>query len=91
MLVQCLHRWPIIYTTLCERHFYYMERGIQPNLQRQLVYYDVTDGGRGRMSATDSQQKKVERTSEFYFFSKKNLISPNNGASEEAPFFFFFF
>ena len=25
---------PIIYTTLCERHFYYMERGIQPNLQR---------------------------------------------------------
>ena len=31
MLVQCLHRWPIIYTTLCERHFYYMERGIQPN------------------------------------------------------------
>ena len=48
MLVQCLHRWPIIYTTLCERHFYYMERGIKPNLQRQLVYYDVTDGGRGR-------------------------------------------
>ena len=29
---------PIIYTTLCERHFYYMERGIQPNLQRQWVY-----------------------------------------------------
>ena len=51
MLVQCFHRWPIIYTTLCERHFSYMERGIQPNLQ--WVYYDVTDGG--RMSASVSE------------------------------------
>ena len=53
MLVQCLHRCPITYTTLCERHFYYIESGIQPNLQRQWVYYDVT--GRGRQYTTTSQ------------------------------------
>ena len=33
----CLHRWPIIYTTLCEGNFYYMKRGIQPNLHNQTM------------------------------------------------------
>ena len=88
MLVQCLHRWPIIYTTLCEHHFYYMERGIRPNLQRQWVYYDVTDGGRGRMSATVS-----ELTSDALYirphqinFMDDGFSAEKKGASERANF-----
>ena len=61
---------PIIYTTLCERHFYYMERGIQPNLQRQRVYYDVTDGGLGRISASVS-----ELTSDALYFIKSKFLA----------------
>ena len=87
MLVQCLHRWPIIYTTLCERHFYYMERGIQPNLQRQLVYYDVTEGCRGRMSATASVS---ELTSDALYirphqinFMDDGFSAEKNGANEQ--------
>ena len=92
MLVQCLHRWPIIYTTLCERHFYYMKRGIQPNLQRQLVYYDVTDGGRGRMSATASVS---ELTSDALYirphqinFMDDGFSAEKNGANERILIFF---
>ena len=40
---------------LCEGNFYYMKRGIQPNLQRQWVYYAVTDGGRDIMFASASE------------------------------------
>ena len=39
----------------CEGIFYYMKRGIQPNLQRQWVYYAVTDGGRDIMFASVSE------------------------------------
>ena len=92
MLVQCLHCWPIIYTTLCERHFYYMERGIKPNLLRQLVYYDVTDGGRGRMSATASAS---ELTSDALYirphqinFMDDGFSAEKNGANEQIFFFF---
>ena len=42
-----------------------------PNLQRQWVYYDVTDGGRGRMSASIS-----ELTSDaLYIFNYKFLAA----------------
>ena len=78
MLVQCLHRWPIIYTTLCESYIYYMERGIQPNLQRQLVYYDVTDGGCGRMSATASVS---ELTSDALYIRPHQINFMNDGFS----------
>ena len=61
-----IHRWPIIYTTLCEGNFYYMKRGIQPNLQRQWVYYTVTDGGRDIMFASIS-----ELTSDALYIIKK--------------------
>ena len=50
---------------LCEGNFYYM-RGIQPNLQRQWVYYTVTDGGRDIMFASVS-----ELTSDALYIIKK--------------------
>ena len=76
MLVQCLHRCPITYTTLCERHFYYIESGIQPNLQRQWVYYDVT--GRGRMSASVS-----ELTSDALYIRPHQINFMDDGFSAE--------
>ena len=43
-----------------------MKRGIQLNLQRQRVYYAVTDGGRDLMFASDS-----ELTSDALYINKK--------------------
>ena len=60
----------IIYTTSYERHFYYMERGIQPNLQREWVYYAVTDGGRDIMFASVS-----ELTSDALYFIKSKFLA----------------
>ena len=76
MLVQCLHRCPITYTTLCERHFYYMESGIQPNLQRQRVYYAVT--GRSRISASVS-----ELTSDALYIRPHQINFMDDGFSAE--------
>ena len=47
-----------------------MKRGIQPNLQRQWVYYAVTDGGRDIMFASVS-----DLTSDALYIKKEGAVT----------------
>ena len=88
MLVKCLHRCPIIYTTMCERHFYYMESGIQPNLQRQWVYYDVSELTSDALYIRPHQISFMddgwsERRSAILIFFSKNWFFAKRGQAKK--------